>query len=418
MSIIYDIIFFLFILVQFPVYLFKGKLKKDFLPRFGFLPEHTELDRPIWIHAVSVGEAQAVKKLLEGLKSAYPGKKFVISTVTVTGNKVVRGYCSQDDFVTYLPLDLSFIVGSVVRKIDPCLFIMVETEIWPNIICALNKKKIPIIMVNGRISEASLKGYKLIRPFLKPVLDKISLCCVQSESDAGRFESIGMSREKIRVTRNMKFDASIAGQGAQLLRDKLKLKKSDKLLVCGSTHKGEEKMILDAYKKLLNDFIDLRLLIAPRHPERSRSIRELVLQSGFDAREISGLKQDEPAGREIFILDTIGQLLGFYSIADIVFIGGSLVNKGGHNILEPASFRKPVVFGPFMSNFRDIAGLFLSNNAGIMLRNRLELEPAIRSLLNHPQEAALLGDRGNRLIDSNKGATLRNIEAIKNICRV
>jgi len=417
MFIIYDLIFFLFILIQFPVYLFKGKLKKDFLPRFGFLPRRLNLGRPIWIHAVSVGEAQAVKTLLLELKKIYPEKRFVISTVTVTGNKIVRGYAAADDFVTYLPLDLSFIVRGVVKKINPCLFIMVETEIWPNIIRTLENRGVPAVMVTGRLSESSLRGYKMIKPALKYVLDRISFCCVQSENDKARFQEIGFEPEKIIVTGNMKFDASLAEdipKEDRQLRDKLKIKETDRLLVCGSTHKGEEELILEAYKKLAGDFPDLRLLIAPRHPERSPGIRDLAAKTGLDAKAISSLRQGEiSSGKEIFILDTIGRLLGYYSIADIVFVGGSLVDKGGHNILEPASLNKPVIFGPFMSNFRDIAGLFTANNAAIMLENASELESAVRRLLNNPQEANELGRKGRELIAGNRGATLRNIKIIK-----
>ena len=169
-----------FALIQLPVYLFKGKLKKSFLLRFGFLPRDLNLDRPIWIHAVSVGEAQAVKSLLDELRKVYREKKFVISTVTATGNMIVRGFAREGDFVTYLPFDLSFIVKRVVAKINPSLFIVAETEIWPNIISALNKKHIPIVLVNGRISDASLRGYKAIKLLLKGTLNKINACCVQS----------------------------------------------------------------------------------------------------------------------------------------------------------------------------------------------------------------------------------------------
>jgi len=419
MFIVYDFIFLLFVLIKLPVYLFKGKLKKDFLPRLGFLPRNLNLDRPIWIHAVSVGEAQAVKGLLEELRKVYGDKKFVISTVTVTGNKIVRGYAKKNDFVTYLPLDLSFIVRHVVAKINPSLFIIAETEIWPNIINALYQRKVPIIMVNGRISDASLRGYLAIKLFLKPVLNKIYACCVQSERDALRFKMIGVGADKIRTTGNMKFDAALINKNPGIgsrLRYNLGLKQEDKLFVCGSTHRGEEEIILREYKKLLIIFKNLRLLIAPRHPERSQEVFTQITGFGFKAMMVSALSVQagaDTSAKTVFILDTVGSLLDYYAIADIVFIGGSLINKGGHNILEPASFSKPVLFGPFMSNFRDIADLFISNNAAIMLHNASELNGVISRLLNNPHDAEVLGQRGNELITLNRGATLRNLEVIK-----
>ena len=407
----------MFALIQLPVYLFKGKLKKSFLSRLGFLPRNLNLDRPIWIHAVSVGEAQAVKGLLDELRRVYRDKKFVISTVTTTGNKIVRGFAKDSDFVTYLPLDLSFIVKHVMAKINPALFIIAETEIWPNVISALNQKHIPIILVNGRISDASLRGYQAIKFLLKGTLNKINAYCVQSERDAFRFKMIGVAEDKIRVTGNMKFDAALLNLDTKKqskLRSDLGFGQEDKFLVCGSTHAGEEEIILVEYKKLLGIFKNLKLLIAPRHPERSREVAGLVLKSGLEGVMVSGLlAQGGIRANTIFILDAVGSLINFYEVADIVFVGGSLVDKGGHNILEPASFSKPVIFGPSMFNFRDIADLFISNNAAVMLHNASELYGCILKLLNDPYEAEKLGQRGKQLITLNIGATLRNVEVIK-----
>jgi 3-deoxy-D-manno-octulosonic-acid transferase len=230
---------------------------------------------------------------------------------------------------------------------------------------------------------------------------------------------IGLKADKIRATGNMKFDAALEKGDSKVnnrLRDKLGFKGMDMLLVCGSTHRGEEEIILRAYKKILVKFGNLRLLIAPRHPERSKEVEGLILKYNFDSAMVSTLPLgSEHRNKTVFILDTVGSLADYYSIADIVFVGGSLINKGGHNILEPAGFSKPVIFGPFMSNFRDIAGLFINNNAAIMLHNALELSPVISRLLHNPQEAQMLGRKGNDLITLNKGATLRNVEVIKEV---
>jgi 3-deoxy-D-manno-octulosonic-acid transferase len=258
-----------------------------------------------------------------------------------------------------------------------------------------------------------------VKFLLKNVLGRISACCAQSERDASRFKMIGLKADKIRATGNMKFDAALAGGDFNInnrLQDKLGLKGADTLLVSGSTHRGEEEIILKAYKKIRVNFVNLKLLIAPRHPERSKEVEELVSKHNFDSAMVSALSTGSvKSDKTVFILDTIGALVGYYSIADIVFVGGSLINKGGHNILEPAGFSKPVIFGPFMSNFRDIADLFINNNAAIMLRNAADLGPVIIKLLNNPQGARELGRKGNELIALNRGATLRNVKVIKEV---
>ncbi|MCX5703052.1 MAG: 3-deoxy-D-manno-octulosonic acid transferase, partial [Candidatus Omnitrophica bacterium] len=352
MFIIYDFIFLVFTLIYLPIYLLRKKFHPGFLTRLGILPGNLSLDRPIWIHAVSVGEAMAIKGLLEGLRKVS-NKNFVISTVTNTGNKIAQGLAGGGDFVTYLPLDFSFIVRSVINRINPSVFVIAETEIWPNLISYLSRKKIPVITVNGRISDASFKGYLSIKFLLKPILEKVTLFCVQSERDAQRLSCLGVSQDKIRITGNMKFD--IKGHKIEGLADyrlKLKLGPQDKLLVAGSTHPGEEELILEAYKDLCRDFGDLKLVIAPRHPQRCKEVAKIVSRAGFRSVFISSLPAQCPScmTSPVFLLDTVGQLVSFYALADIVFVGGSLVKKGGHNILEPASCAKPILFGPYMFN--------------------------------------------------------------------
>jgi len=417
MWLFYDFIFLLIALVYFPIYLIKRKFHRGFSSRLGILPEGLYLNRPIWIHAVSVGEAASVRGLVEGLRKAYPEKNFVISTVTTTGNKIAQGFAKESDFITYLPLDLSYIVRSTLERINPSVFIIAETEIWPNLIQCLYRKNIPIVTVNGRISDASFKGYLSIRFLLKPVLEKINLFCMQTERDANRLMRLGVKKDKIQVTGNMKFD--IGGYADKInskpdYRLKLGLDLKDKLFVAGSTHPGEEEIILSVYKELQKDFQDLKLLIGPRHPQRSRDLVKVVSRFGFRSTFISEL----PAcitciPNPVFILDKVGQLIYFYAIADIVFVGGSLIKKGGHNILEPASLNKPILFGPYMFNFRDISDLFLSNKAAIMVHNQEDLKRSITDLLNNPRQADELGLRAKALILHNEGATERNVEQLR-----
>jgi len=417
MFILYDLIFLIVTIVYLPIYLFRRKFHHGFLARLGILPKGLSLDRPIWIHAVSVGEVLAIRRLLDELRKIYPDKKFVISTVTATGNKIAQGIAKGSDFLTYLPLDFSFIISAVLDRINPSIFIIAETEIWPNLITHLYRRKIPVITVNGRISDNSFKGYLSIRVFIKPILNKVSLFCVQSSSDQERLKALGVPEAKVSVTGNMKFDNTDYTDSKKDYTDykkKLYLELQDKLLVAASTHPQEEEIILGAYKKLLSEFGQIKLLIAPRHPERSNAIAKIVSRFGFQPVFVSSLPT-ESIPRGVFILDSLGQLLPFYSIADIVFVGGSLVKKGGHNILEPAFQGKPILFGPYMFNFRDIVDLFLTNKAAILVNNQEELAINIADLLNNPPKAIALGKRAFNLILENQGATKRNAQYLRKV---
>ena len=374
------------------------------------------MERSVWIHAVRLGEAISIRGLVEELRKAYPRKKFVFSTVTPTGNKIARELARSGDLVTYLPLDFSFTVRNAINRINPGLFIIAETEIWPNLITYLYKKDIPIVTVNGRISDASFKGYAAIKFLINPILNKVKLFCMQSESDAARLKQLGVANDKIKVTGNMKFDKSDYADFKKDYTDyrlKLGLGIGDKLLVAGSTHPGEEEIILAVYKRLLNQFSNLRLLIAPRHTQRSGEILKLVVRSGLNCIEVSKIDLQVLAAKPVFILDTVGNLVNFYSAADIVFVGGSLIKKGGHNILEPASLGKPIIFGPHMFNFRDMVKMFLDNHAAIMVRTQEELESSVQELLRNCPKAGELIKNASQVIARNQGATLRNVEAIK-----
>ena len=418
MSIIYDLIFFAVVIIYIPIYLFKKKFHRGICLRLGILPKNLALDRPIWIHAVSVGEVMAVRGLVEELRKIFPNKRLVISTVTSTGNKIARRMAGEGDFITYLPLDFSFIVRNVIDKVNPSVFIIAETELWPNLISYLYQKNIPAIVVNGRISDSSFRGYLAIRFLIKPILNKITMFCVQSNRDAQRLICLGVSGNKINITGNMKFDVVVYKIESSILagyRQSLGLSFSDRLFVCGSTHPQEEKAILEVYKALQKNLSNLKLIIAPRHPERTVQVEKLIIQYNFTPLRISRLSPTPhtPHPTPVFILDTVGQLINYYAIADIVFVGGSLVKRGGHNILEPASLDKPVIFGAHMFNFRDIAELFLINNAAISVRNTEELKIKIIYLLQNPSRITELTLRAKELILTNQGATRRNLEFIK-----
>jgi 3-deoxy-D-manno-octulosonic-acid transferase len=422
MSIFYDIIYLIIAVIYFPLFLWRRKFHSGFAERLGFITGDSGLKEPVWIHAVSVGEVMSIRTLLEELKKIYPHKRFVISTVTPTGNKIARNIAAASDRVTYLPLDLSFIVRPVIDKIKPSVFILAETELWPNLITCLYQKRIPIIVVNARISDASFKGYLIIRVLLKNILNKIQVFCVQTLRDAERLLRLGLQKNKIQVTGNMKFDVEVfpvLKDGADL-KLKLGISLEDKFFVAGSTHAREEELVLSTYKKLLGDFKHLKLLIAPRHPQRAAEVERLIRSKGWDAIRTSKIA-DRPHKngdkKAVLVLDTVGELLSIYSIADIVFVGGSFVKKGGHNILEPAMLGKPVLFGPHMFNFRDIVAMFLERQAALMVKDEEELYLKIKDLLDNPHKIESLSQKAKALLEANHGASRKNAAIIKDLCR-
>jgi len=418
MQIIYDFIFFLVGFFYLPYYFFKKKSLKGLSSRIK-TDFYLDPYKPrIWLHAASVGEVMAARLLLRILQERYAGKEVVITTITPTGQKIAQEIVGKEK-TSFLPLDLSFFVRDFVEKINPCLFILLETEIWPNLIFSLKKKNVPIVLVNGRLSHSSFRGYSLVKRFLAPLLNKIDLFLVQTPNDRQRFIKLGTNPDRIKITGNMKFDILNAVNFKKdiddLLLRKMGIDYSEKLLVAASTHSPEEKFILHIYKKLKFLFPFLRLLIAPRHPQRSFKVSAWVRSYGFKARLISDIDNGGSDKNEIFILDSIGKLLDFYAIADIVFVGGSLVKKGGHNILEPALFKKPIIFGPYMFNFQDVSDLFLREQAAIMVHNAHQLYKALQDLLSQPSRGMVLGEHAYQLIQKNQGVTLQNLKWIESI---
>jgi len=414
MTILYDIIFFCIAVCYLPVYAVRRKFHPGFLTRLGVLPKSLQLDNPIWIHAVSVGEAMAIRGLYETLKTRFPDKKFVISTVTPTGNTVVRHFVKSGDFVCYLPLDISAIVRRVIERIRPSIVVIAETEFWPNIISYLHRKNIPIVAVNGRISDRSFKGYLFSKILVRPILRKISLFCVQTATDYQRLRRLGVDEARLVITGNMKFDKIAVNPPVStgITRESLRIAGDAKVLLAGSTHPGEEEIILKAYAVLGSAFPSLRLILAPRHPERAAEVARKVTRYGFEPVAISSrdCMAGSPGRKKIFIIDTIGQLLAFYALSDIVFVGGSLVRKGGHNILEPALLGKPVLFGPYTFNFRDITEEFLKHRAAVLVHNGQELASCVADLLRNQTSAAQLTLNAQSIMKQLRGATERNAE--------
>jgi 3-deoxy-D-manno-octulosonic-acid transferase len=424
MFILYDIIFLIFAIFSLPILIWKGKLGIHFWVRLGFFPPELKNlagKKNIWLHAVSVGEVASLRLFVQELKKKFPEYSLILSTVTPTGNTLAKQIFTQEAVVTYLPLDFSFIIRRAIGLIRPSLFVIAETELWPNLISELYRQKIPTVIINGRISDRSFPSYYLGRFFFKPLLRRVSLCLMQTEKDAERVEKIGAPKDKIFSTGNMKFDAAKAAEIDSVRLEKIKAlvgkNKSKCLFLAASTHPGEEEAILEIYLRLLADYPDLSLMLAPRHIERANELSSLVTRLDFKPIRISLLDGHalDSVAKKVAILDTIGDLAALYSLADVIFMGGSLVKKGGHNLIEPAIQSRSFCFGPQMFNFRDMAQIFLDGQSCAMVKDKDELEKTVRFFLEHPAEAKQMGERARKIVEKNQGATLRNVEFIKEL---
>lgn len=412
MRILYDLGALLVLLVYLPRYLFRRKFHQGFAMRFGLLSKEAVFRQPIWVHAVSVGEVIAVRPLVRELRRMHPKTQFVFSTVTPTGNQLARQMAEGDDQVVYLPLDISSIVRRVLKRVRPSLCIIAETELWPNWLSALFEAKIPVAVVNARVSDRSLCGYRLIRLLIAPALAAVNVWCCQTSRDAQRLIAIGVKEARLRITGNLKFDAPFDTSRMSDRRTQLGLFPTEALLVAGSTHAGEEEIILQVFQQLQREFGQLRLLLAPRHPERSLQVESLVRRYGLTPLRLSQRGTSAIAPHCVCILDTVGELVSYYASADIVFIGGSMVPQGGHNILEPARFAKPILFGPSMHNFRDIRDLFIAHQAALEAAGPRQLKEHIALLLGDAGFALRLGQKAKELVIANQGAVNRTIQSL------
>ncbi|MFH1518948.1 MAG: glycosyltransferase N-terminal domain-containing protein [Candidatus Omnitrophota bacterium] len=412
---IYDVIFCLGLIGYLPMHLWRKKMTARALKEKLGLIGPSEKRKSIWIQAVSVGEANLIGNLLKRLKEAHDCP-IIISTTTLTGNRIARKRYSHLAKIIFFPFDISIVLEQALKVIKPKIFIAVETEIWPNLFYRLNKRSIPIVIINGRISDAAFKRYRLIRPLMKKVLKECNYIGVQNLLYKERFLFLGADPNKIVVSGNMKFESIFVNEEA--LRDKKEhyipiLKKGgNQLLIAASTHEPEEEIIVDIYKDVFKELGGVTLLIAPRHPERTPQIEKIIRLAGFNPVKMSEVRENLEDRRSVFIADTIGELLYFYSIADICFVGGSLSNNGGHNILEPVYFRKPTIFGPNMDNFPDVEEIVLAKGAGIKVRNREELGEILLSLVNDTALKNNLHNRCNEVFKGEKKSLENNLAII------
>jgi len=406
----YTLILGLGLLLTLPYYIVRFRKYLPTLPdRLGF-PSLPPLQHAVWVHAVSVGEVKAVEKLVERLRGQFPGKPLVVSTATPTGQQLARERRDVIDHTFYFPIDLPFCVRRAVDRVNPQMVIIAETEIWPNFLRICRSKQIPVVLINGRISDKSFTRYRLVRHWLRRVFADYTILGMQSEMDRKRIEEIGADPQKVTVFGNLKYD--VVGSSRALDATLTTVLQSWPLVwIAASTAAGEEEMVLDAFAEIRKTHPDLRLLIAPRHAHRFDQVQELVNERGLGCVRRTQLFKETTDGYrpplQVLLLDTIGELAPVFQYATVVFMGGSLVPKGGHNPLEPARHRKPIIFGPHMENFRDMARLFLEAKAAVQIQSPAELAPAVRKLLLNPDQASELGRRASAIVEQNMGATDR-----------
>jgi len=367
--------------------------------RLGFVPPSSaQRPAPIWFHCVSVGEVMATRGLIREMAARFPERPLVVSTVTRTGRDIARRDIADQATLFYLPLDHSWALNRAFRRLRPALLVIIETEIWPNLFRIAAKHGTAVALVNGRISDRSFPRYRRFRGFLRRVLATVNVAVMQSHEDASRLIELGIDPDKVHCLPNLKWQViePPADRNAAYWRHTLLLPESRKVFVAGSTCAGEEELILDAVREARKLFPDLVTVIAPRKPDRFREVEEILSRRNLS----SAVRSREAKEADFILLDTIGELSSLYAIADVVFVGGSLVDAGGHNILEPAMCARPVLFGPFMSNFREMSRLLTEHSAGRQVADRDELAQWVIRLLANPQEADRMGGAGRRLVES------------------
>jgi len=423
MYIIYSLIYTLTFLLFIPYFLVRElsypRYWRSLFQRFGFIPRGINPDgrKTIWVHAVSVGEVLAAKSLIRALLKEYPNYPLIISTTTITGNRIARKSFTEVDGIVYFPFDWSFSVRRTIRRLNPALLIILETELWPNALRQCKRREIPIVLINGRLSSRSYGRYLRIRTIFRRVLKDVNLYCMQSEEDARRIISLGAGEDKVVVAGNLKYDTGTppaSSKTEEHLKELLGVSPEDPVIVAGSTEKGEDELLLQSFHEVKKRYPRVKMILAPRRPTRFDEVEKLLKSFSFRYRRRSRDRKD--GGKtDILLLDTIGELTSAYALGRINFVGGSLVPVGGHNILEPAARGKPVVFGKHMDNFRPISQLFIREEGGIQVGNQQELTQAFLQLLEDEELCASMGKKARQIVRANQGATDRSLALIQKL---
>jgi len=398
------------------------KYVRSLRQRLGFLPLSFNIDgdESIWIHAVSVGETLTARALIGELKTRYPGLKLFLSTTTMTGHEVARALTDLDG-VFYFPLDWGFTVRRTLDVVRPRLFVMMETEIWPMLLRECRERGVATMLVNGRVSKRSFARYALVRRFFRRVLDDVERFCMQSEEAARRIVALGADPARVVVTGSLKFDSldwpgvGPHGQSRDRVLRYFRLSPGRPVVIAASTLRGEDQAALEAFRRVQARWPDALLIVAPRHPERFEEVTRLAAEEGFRVVRKTSLPVDQSPDADVVVLDTIGELARLYQIASVVFVGGSLVDAGGHNILEPAMFGKAIVFGPHMHNFAEISAEFLRGSAAVQVSSTRELGECLVDLVGDGVRRASLGAAARAIVEGNRGAKARTMAVVTSL---
>lgn len=383
--------------------------RKRWAERFGFYP--FTLPRSIWLHAASVGETLAAVPLIKAIQAQYPNLPVVVTTMTPTGSKSVKRLLGESVLHTYIPYDLPHAVQRFLKAMQPTMVILMETELWPNLLNACHAKNIPVCLLNARLSEKSANGYKKIRSLSQAMLQKISLIAAHGEKDAQRFIELGAAKEKVLVTGNLKFDLQFPRDLWQRSEELRALLGNNRFVwIAASTHDKEEEMILAAHQILRRKALNALLILVPRHPDRFHLVAELSLRYFPTVRRSSLQKCSEKTA--VYLCDTMGELLIHYAAADVAFVGGSLIPHGGHNFLEPAALGKPILTGPNLFNFAEISELFLSANALKKIFDAESLASELYSLYHAQEKRELMGQQALKIVKENRGALDRQVKLV------
>ena len=424
MYLLYDLLLLLSAAILVPYYLLRGirhgKSRRGIRERLGYYSDEQlqtlKGRRIIWIHAVSVGETRAAIPLLKGLRKKYPEHILLVTNVTETGHAIANEN-KYIDVCLFFPFDFSWTVKQVLQLLRPELILIVETEIWPNFVRQAKQLNIPLLLVNGRISDRSFPRYRMFRLLLRPILHCFSAFCMQSQLDAERIVQLGAKGEQVINTGNLKFDHELRDlddSEISRLKQCYRVPENLQIMVAGSTHFGEEAQILEVYRQLLAQGRELLLILVPRHPERCRDVLSLLTEQSYVCRLRSNLEinQELFSAGEVLLVDTLGEVLDLYAVSNLVFVGGSLVPTGGHNLLEASLLAKPVLFGPHIHNFREISAKLIRAGSGVKVADAVELFEKAELLLDDPVRCRAMGQAGRTLIAENAGATVRTLDRI------
>ena len=425
MYILYNIILMVAALFVVPYFLLKiiftGKYRQSFVQKLGGrqtkMLAHLQDGPRVWIHAVSVGEVTAAAPIVSSLKMKRPEVEIIFSTSTETGQEMARKFIKGAAAFIYFPLDIQYIVRKMIKLVNPDVFVLVETELWPNFLQVCKICHIQALMVNGRISPRSYNKYRLTRLFWKRILYNLNAAGMIAEIDAVRLQNIGMDSTKINVLGNAKYDA-LAALAAPALREEIarrfNARQNERFFVAGSTHEGEEKIIIHVYQELLKHYPEFKLIMVPRHIERTNDVLGLLRQANIDdVVTLSDINKGRKRKDErVIVVDVIGELFKVYSLASVVYCGGSLVPRGGQNILEAAAWGKVIFYGPSMEDFSAEKALMEEAGCGVTIKNAEELLQGIIQALENPEELKLRGDRGKSVVLANIGAAARYADLI------